>query len=452
MNIKRSVALAILSALGAGMLLSGVFVFAETVANPAVVGEKRAQLEAELKNLETEIDSYRNEITAKQKETVSLERDVAILDAEIKQAQLAIKARTLTMNKLQEQIGEKNQVIGALSDKYTRELQSLGEMLRELNELSDISEVELVFKYDDLSKYFEQVDSFDYLQKGLQDSFDVIRATKEQTETERAELEDRRQEESDLREIQLLEKRRTEQREAERKDILKLTRGKEKEYQKILTSRQQDAAKIRSQLFILQGSAAIPFEKALELANLAYQKTGVRPAFILGIVAEESNLGANVGTGTWRVDMKSPRDTEPFLKITASLGLDPDKMPVSKKAWYGYGGAMGSAQFIPSTWALYAGYDKNNNYEYDSGDDRIGALTGHKPSNPWDPGDAFMASAMLSKDNGAAKGTYNAEFTAAICYLAGCKNSGKRAYAFYGNDVMALAAKYQEQIDILSGK
>jgi membrane-bound lytic murein transglycosylase B len=112
-------------------------------------------------------------------------------------------------------------------------------------------------------------------------------------------------------------------------------------------------------------------------------------------------------------------------------------MPVSKKAWYGYGGAMGPAQFIPSTWILY--------------ESRVAEATGHNPPNPWDAGDAIMAAALYLKDSGAAKRTASAERTAAICYLAGCANAKKKAYAFYGDDVAELSAKYQKQIDILGG-
>ena len=134
--------------------------------------------------------------------------------------------------------------------------------------------------------------------------------------------------------------------------------------------------------------------------------------------------------------MKAPRDTVPFLDITSRLGLNPDAMPVSKKPWYGYGGAMGPAQFIPSTWILY--------------EDRIATATGHNPPNPWLPEDAFMATGLLMADNGADKKTYAAERLAALRYLAGWTNANKSAYAFYGNDVMDLAAKYQRQIDILN--
>ncbi len=60
-----------------------------------------------------------------------------------------------------------------------------------------------------------------------------------------------------------------------------------------------------------------------------------------------------------------------------------------------------------------------------------------------------MASAILLADNGATKGTFAAERLAALRYFAGWANATKSAYAFYGDDVMALATKYQGLINIL---
>jgi hypothetical protein len=63
--------------------------------------------------------------------------------------------------------------------------------------------------------------------------------------------------------------------------------------------------------------------------------------------------------------------------------------------------------------------------------------------------DAFVAAGLLLRDNGAGAQTYEAEHRAALKYLAG-SNWQKSAYRFYGDDVMALARKYQEQIDLLA--
>lgn len=421
------------------ILTVGVF-YIQNIAIAATgedVSARRAKLEADLQVLDKEIEAQRKILEEKQRESVSLERDIAIFDAKISEATLSIKARNIAIEKLSQDINLKQTTIGKLSDKIEREKESLAQLLRKTNEIDSSSLVEVILSDKEISQFFIDLDSFDSIKVSLNDSLDAIVETKTNTEEEKKTLEEKKTEEVELRAIQELQRKRIEENKSGKNKLLKVTKGKENEYQKILSAKEKSAASIRSELFVLQGSKAISFEKALDLANRVLAKTGVRPAFLLGIIAEESNLGQNVGTGNWRVDMKSPRDTEPFIRITSALGLDPDKMPVSKKPWYGYGGAMGPAQFIPSTWVLY--------------EDKIANLTGHRPPNPWEPEDAFMAAGILLKDNGAAKKTHETERFAALCYLAGCKNAKKSAYAFYGNDVMELAEKYQKQIDILQG-
>ncbi len=400
---------------------------------------RRAQLERELTDLEKRIEEQRIILQEKQRESVSLERDISIFDAKIQSAELSIKARDLAIRKLATEIGTKEETIDSLSKKLVREKESLGQLLRKTREIDSFSLAEIILGNRNISDFFADVDSFSEIQSALQDSFKEIEDTKQKTKTEKDVLEERRVEEQELRSIQVLQKRRIEEDKKEKRKILDVSRGREAVYQKIIAGIEKNAAAIRSELFVLRGTDAIPFERALDFAQTVSRKTGVRPALILGVVAEESNLGENVGTGNWRVDMccavGKDRDRPIFLEITKKLGLNPDVMPVSKKPWYGWGGAMGPAQFIPSTWVLY--------------EDKIRNLTGHNPPNPWDPFDAFAAAAVLLKENGASKGTYAAERLAVLRYFAGWKNATKSAYAFYGDDVMALAQKYQQQIDIL---
>ncbi len=416
---------------------------------------RRAALESQLAALEKEIDNQRSILEVKKNQRVSLERDIAILTAEIKQAKLAIQARNLQIEKLAEDIKDKEKTIGVLTDKIEDEKQSMADLMQRAQEFDNSSLAEGLLAGKTLSDFFQNVSEYHAIQEALRTSYLQVASDRTETQKQRDDLADKKQEQTDLLAIQQLQKKRLDQQEAEKKKILSLTKGIEADYQKLLKSKELSAASIRAELFTLQGSAAIPFEKALEYAKRASIKTGVRPAFILGILAEESNLGQNVGTGTWRVDMKAPRDTVPFQDITSRLGLNPDKMPVSKKAWYGWGGAMGPAQFIPSTWILY--------------EKKIADATGKSVPNPWDPEDAIMACAILSKENGAAgawpnataalKASYSsqtsktraAERLAALRYLAGWTNATKSAYAFYGDDVMQLADKYQKQIDILGG-
>jgi len=414
--------------------------------NPNAVLERRAQLEAELVQLEQQIEGQRSIIQEKQREASSFERDIAILNAQIQKALLGVRARNLAIAKLNTGISERVDLIGELEQKVDAQKISLAELLRRVNEMDDTSLVEILLGYDSLSEFFEDFSMFESIQKELQVSLEDMKGNQQKAQNEKGNLEVKKSEELELRYIQELEKKKAEQKEAQKQQLLEVTKGQEEAYQKILAHQQKSAAAIRSELFLLRGSPAIPFEKAVEYANVALRNTGVRPAFLLGVISYESELGANLGTGNWRDDLyncyksigyktSAEKQKTAFLEITSELGFNPDTMPVSKAPYYGCGGAMGPAQFMPSTWLGYK--------------DLVAKVTGHNPPNPWDPYDAFMAAALLLKDNGAAAGGYVAERRAALRYFAG-GNWNKSSYAFYGDDVMILATKYQKQIDIIS--
>ncbi|PIT96931.1 hypothetical protein COT82_00465 [Candidatus Campbellbacteria bacterium CG10_big_fil_rev_8_21_14_0_10_35_52] len=410
------------------------------------VEARRAQLESNLEIIEEEINTQQILLQNKQRERVSFERDVAILEAQIEKTKLSIKARDISIIKINQDINKKEEVIGALNEKLEKEKESLGQLIRKTNKIDNVSLAEIILGNQNLSDFFEDIDTFNSIKTALNKSFEEIEGTKVSTESQKRAFQDKKSEELELRDIQILQKNKIEKQEKEKQAIVEATKGVEAEYQKLIKTKEKSAAQIRSELFALRGSAAIPFEQALELANAASKKTSVRTALILGVIAEESNLGENIGTGNWKEDLyqcyknigyitSAEKQKAAFLKITSDLGLNPDTLPVSKRPWYGCGGAMGPAQFMPTTWALYT--------------DRIAKTTGHNPPNPWDPSDAFMASAILLMDNGADKGTQYAERLAALRYLAGWKNAEKPSYSFYGDDVIELAAKYQKLIDIL---
>jgi membrane-bound lytic murein transglycosylase B len=205
--------------------------------------------------------------------------------------------------------------------------------------------------------------------------------------------------------------------------------------------------KIKNALFRFAGgnTKAIPFDEALRYAEKASEKTGVRTAFILAILTQESNLGKNVGTCNratdpaskgWKVVMHPTRDQPAFVRITQKLGLNTDTTPVSCPiAGGGWGGAMGPAQFIPSTW--------------ESVSNEVSNLLGVSYANPWRAEDAIMASATYLKRRGAVGGV-TAERNAACRYYSGrpCDNK-KPANTFYGNSVISISNRIQDDIDYL---
>ena len=407
--------------------------------NQNATKERKEELQKQLDNLDSQIGALDSIIQQKRTESASLERDIAIFDAKIKKAKLEIQRRDAEISKTKTGISQKSEQIITLSAKSEKKKDSLAELIRKNNEMDSTGLAEIILGYQKMSDFFVTEDTLEPIHRLIQDTLDEIRSTKKQTEKEKDGMVEYQAEQVQLKAAQEMERKKLAANEAEKKNLLKISKGVEEGYRAIMALKQKDAATIRSQLFLLSGSPSISFEKAVEYANLVWNKLKVRPAFLLGVIREESNLGANVGKGNWKEDLAHPncaKQRTAFTQITSELGLDPDLLPVSKKVWYGYcGGAMGPAQFMPTTWLLYK--------------KGISNITGNNPPSPWDPKDAFVASGLLLKDNGAAAGGYAAERKAALKYLAG-SNWNKKAYAFYGNDVMEFAADYQEQIDIIN--
>lgn len=399
--------------------------------------ERRTRLEQELASIEADIQAKRGDLTELQKQRTSLERDVSILNTKIQTAKLSIKQRDVALTKLRDDITDKQQAIINVDLRVAKSEESLAQLIRRTREIDELSLVELALGQGNVTTFIDEVDEFEQIQSALDTSFKEMAALREELSARKEVLEERKGEEEELKQIQVLQKQAIEKDEKEKKTILSQTKGQEKNYQKLIAEREKQAATIRTALFGLRDSKSIPFGTAYQYAKEASAITGVRPAVILGILRVETNLGENVGTGTWTQDMHPTRDRPVFEKLMAELGMNPDTTPVSRKPSYGWGGAMGPSQFIPSTWVMYK--------------DRIAKATGESPPNPWNARTAIFATALLMMDNGADGGTYASERKAALKYFAG-GNWSKPAYAFYGDDVMEFATQFQKDMDILDGK
>lgn len=422
-----------------------IAVYAEEI-NQNATKEYREELQKKLNDIDKEIEMAVSVINQLEIKTVDYKRDIDMVNAKIKKAKLEIKKLDIEIAKTKTGIEQRSDKLVDLLDKSEKKKDSLAELIRKNNETDFTGLAEIILGYQKMSDFFAIGDSLEFVYLAVQDALDEIKQIKKQMEKERDDLEERQTEQIRLKMAQEKEKKNLAINEAEKQQLLKITEKEKKNYQAQKALKQKDAATIRSQLFLLSGSPSIPFEKAVEYANLVWRSLSVRPAFLLAVIREESNLGANVGKGNWKEDLyncyirlghktSAEKQKNAFLEITASLGLDPDLLPVSKKQAYGCGGAMGPAQFMPITWQ---GYKK-----------RIANIGGNNPPNPWNPKDAFIAAGILLSDNGADLGTAEAERKAALKYLAG-SNWNKPSVKFYGDDVMEFATDYQEQIDIVN--
>lgn len=406
--------------------------------------EKRAELEKNLDQLEKEATNLDNQIKQAQGETQTLASAKKTLDAEVKRRELEIRRLNLVLRKTSFEIQQKKAGVEILTKKIDKSRKGLSASILLLYTYGQENPLTMLFKHHTISDFFGSLHALERVQTDIQSTLVDYRTDRELLEKEKGELEDFESDQRDFKSLQEVERRFLAQKKQEKDDLIRLTKGKEALFQQLLQLKKKDIAALKTQLFYLE-KTGITAEEAVRLADLAAKRTGIRTAFLLALLEVETgkqfedgviSVGTNLGTGNWKRDMYDcyrnlgkPKTAEfeknAFFQITSSLGLDPDKMPVSRKPSYGCGGAMGPAQFIASTWLNFS--------------DDVTRLTGHNPANPWSPEDAFTASAVFLAQSGAASQTEAGEIRAAKTYISGSPSCTKSICRYYSNRIIALA-------------
>ncbi len=396
--------------------------------------KKKESLEAELQKVLKEIEEYKKTILNIQKQKRNIQNDIKIVEAQIKKVELEIKAINLNIQRLNSKIAQTKKSIQITEDKIKRSQEILTAAIRYYYQVRRRNVVEVFLAQAQLSDYFNNFFYLQKLQEQISNEIENLKDLNKKLNSQKEDLEKELQEQSGLLSLQKIKHNELQELRQEKQALLAQASREESKYQQKLRESEKTAAQIREQIYRLAGGAGpITFGEAYNLAKIAEKYTGIRPAFLLAVLHYESRLGQNVGTCHYKDAMK-PSEQPIFEKIVQELGLDPNRMPVSCKPWYGWGGAMGPAQFLPSTWMKYR--------------DRVAQITGNNPPSPWNNLDAFVAAALYLTTVGADARTYQAEWKAAMIYFAG-GNWNNPSLRFYGDDVMSIAERFQQDINVL---
>ncbi len=429
-------------------ILSVLFLVLGSVTAPTIVSRaqnvstdaERQALEAQLKNLEGQIGQYEDQISGYKKQGNSLKGEISILNSKIAKLNLQIQAINLTLEELNKNITETQSQIADTESSIAARKAALAELLQNLYVNEQTPLVQIFLKNPQLSDFFSNLNSLTILQSNL-------RATIVQVTDLRGQLKDKqdqfylaRADAESVRVYQAAQKQEVDTVKVEKGKLLEITKGQETKYQELLTQTKATAAQIRSRIFQLLGGGELSFEQAYQYAKLAGGATGIEPALILAVLDRESALGQNVGKCSYTTAM-SPSNQTLFLQIMQSLNISPDTVTVSCPNRDGvYGGAMGPAQFVPSTWNLYK--------------DAVAKATNHTPASPWNNADAFVATALYLRDSMAGCASIYTSLTSqnrcvAAKYYAG---SRWRSYLWtYGQAVVNQAKSFQDDIDTITG-
>lgn len=426
--------------------------------------------EGQNKEIKGKISETKQQIQTRENKIYSLRQEIRKLSNEIQQSNLVIQD-------LNFQIKDTKQSIKKTSTRIQKSTRKLSEILRTIYEQNEKTTVEILLAEDKLSSFFDNLVSLEVLSSRNRELLRDIKDLKGYLKKQEEALVD---EKNGLEKVVKTRRYQKQERQQVKQEQQQLKQMSEAEYQQYLAEKQQTEERIEdisAKLWeTLVGVREVPkYGKAVKVARRAEEQTGVRAAFILAILTQESRIGHNVGqcmvkdfdtgmgvkadTGKkWPRVMKPGRDVPVFrdtiqkLNKQQNLGMDPKSTLVS--CWiptccnnsvtnydygatvdndgdvhcsyngyvpFGWGGAMGPAQFIPSTWDIY--------------DEEVAKITGEAP-DPWNFSHATLAAGVLLKDEGAV----SSERQAAVGYLGA-------DWGNYADNVLSLAECHQSYID-----
>jgi peptidoglycan hydrolase CwlO-like protein len=416
-----------------------IFTRASGDATSSSAAAERGQLQDQLQQLETQINQYEGQVTSYQKQGSTLNGEITQLNSKIAKLHLQIQATNLTITQLNQQIASTQSEITVTQVDIGDKKGAIGGLIQNLYQKDKVSLVEVFLKNPRLSDFWSDTQNVTLIQDNLRVAVQQIADLQTQLQGQKAQFQASKADAATARVYQQAQADAVASTTNQKAQLLAATKGQESKYQALLKQTQATAAQIRNRIFQLLGGGELSFEDAYQYAKLASGATGITPEFILAVLDHESALGQNVGKCSYQTAM-SPSNIPIFLQIVHDLNLDPNTMMVScPNADGAYGGAMGPAQFVPSTWKLYSS--------------AVSGVTGHNPASPWNNADAFAATALYLKDGMAGcKAVYTSVISQERCtaakYYAGSR--WKNYLWTYGEAVVERANSFADDIKTIT--
>jgi membrane-bound lytic murein transglycosylase B len=406
----------------------------------ADVAAEQAALQAQLDQLNQQIDQYQGQISSYEQQGSTLTGQISSLNDQIAKLNLQIQAINLTLAQINDQMSETQDEITVTQSDIADKQAAIGQLLQDVYENDQVNLLEAFLKNPQLSDFWSDTQNIALVQDNLRVAVQQTIDLQGQLQNNEQDLAASKSDAASAAAYQQAQAAQIVATQQEKQQLLTATKGQESKYQTLLTQTQATAAQIRDRIFQLIGGGQLTFQQAYQYASFASNATGVDPSLILAVLDRESALGQNVGQCSYKTAM-SPTNIPLFLALTQQLGLDPNTMLVScANADGAYGGAMGPAQFEPSTWNLYSSAVAN--------------VTGDNPPSPWKNSDAFVATALYLKDaQTGCQSVYSAQIDIERCtaakYYAG---SHWKSYLWtYGEAVVDRAQGFASDIATITG-
>ncbi len=221
------------------------------------IAAKKAADQARLEELQAQIKQYNQEIATRRNQAASLSNEIALYDTQIKSTQLQIEATQTNIGNTQSQIDETKAQIKLKTAQIAEEKVLLSQLIVTLQEYDNTSGLQMSLGSDKFSDFMDQVQYTESIQSKVYSLLQQIKDIKAKLEADEESLQKNLDQLNQLNE-QLGQTQATlNEQKSGKVQLLSVTRGQQSRYQKLLTSSQDEEAKIRQEMLDLDRQAGV---------------------------------------------------------------------------------------------------------------------------------------------------------------------------------------------------
>ncbi|PSO44402.1 MAG: hypothetical protein BRC23_01175 [Parcubacteria group bacterium SW_4_49_11] len=341
------------------------------------VVEQAESLEEQKTDIEKELESYNQKIE-------NLSEDIEQTDKSLSEVKDDLKATKEKIQNLKEDIENQKRLIK--------------EYLATLHTEEGVSAMRMIFSNKNLSDLVGKIENVNTIQSSLRERIRIVEKNKKQIRSAKEHMFAKERELENKKRRLTKQKNLRENNKRQKKQLLS-------DVNSDLSKKRQRKEKLASEIDALTGAQeeeAVSIKEAYEQAELISSKlhNKISPAYLTAVLMVESGsnstVGHNFGSSYYKdamtrcknqegngTSIPAKRQEDAFENIVNTLGLSVNKKVSScpYPSYQGIGGAMGYAQFLPTTWMSWASIVKKYN-------------SGEELPNPWNLEDAMLAAAV----------------------------------------------------------
>ena len=324
-------------------ILSFIIIFTLSLqeASASIIDELKERItdrNTKIQELEKEIAKYQDDLEGVGKEKQTLKSEVKTLDISRQKIGANIK---LTQNKIDStnlQIQELSYGIDDKEIKIDKNTEVIAETIRAMNEIESDSLIEIVLSNNNISGFFDQIETLQQFQSKMRDDVrkltelkDELEDKKNTTEKKKKELANFKSDLSDQKYVLDINRK-------EKNNILKITENKESNYQKLLDEKIEARKAFEKELLDLESQLQIEIDPnkipPIGKGVLAWPLEKIKVTQYFGNTKFAKSGGYN-GSGHNGVDFRASSGTKVKTALTGIVEAigDTDKV----RGCYSYG-------------------------------------------------------------------------------------------------------------------